>query len=467
MGSKPGRVALAAVDLALAAVAAAITGGLVLKRRLGRRGPSADGPRRLMAIDSMYDLDTLRARRAEHIVTHRDLQGFFDHVWSVHPFAGVIPGAPTITSFGAPAITQLTSTHTMIEGKPGRFRRLAFLPYLNFILAQAQLTLLLDRIVHDESVAIIRGDPYYHGLLAWLLSALSGRPWEIRVIGNQDAIYETTGELAYARLFRWRFVELRVAHFTLSRADSVVVQSKYNREYAMRHGAPAERVEIGPMAIFVDPVHLVEPDEREPPDDDFGFGDRPVVAFVGRIEHVKHPQDVIISVAKARRRDPRIAALLIGDGSIRPELSALCAQLGVEDDTIFAGERDQAWIARTLPHCTVIAAPLSGLALVESALSGTPIVAYDVEWHSEFLGAGREGIVVPYRDTDAMADAICALVDDPELASRLGATARAHALDVMQPSKLIGHECALAERLIARGRRLARSAQVGSTRPPL
>lgn len=450
--SKPGRIALTAVDLAGAVVAASVTAALLLKRRLRRRGPSVRGPRRLMAIDSMYDLDTLRARRAEHIVTHRDLQGFFDHVWSVHPFAGVIPGAAAITSFGAPSITPLTSAHTMIEGKPGRFDRLAFMPYLNFVLAQAQLTLLLDRIVHDEGVSIIRGDPYYHGLLAMLLSSLHGRPWEIRVIGNQDAIYETTGELAYARLFRWRFVELRVAHFTLSRADSVVVQSTYNREYAIRRGAIPERVALGPMAIFVDPVHLVKPEEREPLDDEFGLGDRPVVAFVGRIEHVKHPQDVIIGVAKARQREPRVAALLIGDGSIRPELNALCAQLGVEADVIFAGERDQAWIARMLPRCSVIAAPLSGLALVESALSGAPIVAYDVEWHTEFLEADREGVIVPYRDTDAMADAICALVADAALASRLGAAARAHALHVMQPSTLIGHERGLAERLIARGR---------------
>lgn len=451
MSSKPTRVGLAAVDLMLAALAASITGAILLKRRLRRGAPSPVGPRRLVAIDSMYDLSTLRARRAEHIVTHRDLDGFFDHVWSVHPFAGLVPGTPTLTSFGPPAITPLTAAHTMIEGKPGRFRRLASLPYLNFVLAQAQLTLLLDRIVHDHGVAIIRGDPYYHGLLAWLLSALSGRPWEIRVIGNHDWIYETTGELAYARLFRWRFVELRVAHFTLTRADSVVVQSEFNREYVIRHGAAPERVEISPMAIFVDAVHVVEPGDREPLDDEFGLGDRPVVAFVGRLERVKHPEDVIISVAKARRRDPRIAALIIGDGSLRQELSALCAELGVANDVRFAGTRDQAWIARMLPRCTVIAAPLSGMSLVESALSGTAIVAYDVEWHPEFVQPDREALVVAYRDTDAMAEAICTLVDDPALASRLAVAARARALDVMRPSKLIGHERAMARQLIARG----------------
>ena len=402
-----------------------------------------------MAIDSMYDLATLRARNAEHIVTHRDLGGFFDRVWNVHPFAGIDAQTGTFTVLGPPKTTVLTERHTMIEGRPGRFSRLAFLPGLNFVLAQAQLVLRLDRIVHDEGVSIIRGDPFYHGLLASLLGALHGRPWEIRVVGNYDAIYEATGELAYGRLFRWRFVEQRVARFTFPRADSVVVQSQYTREYVLRNLAPAERVAVGPMAIFVDPVHLTEPADRAPLEDEFGLGDRPVVGFVGRLERIKYPEDVIAAVAKARAQNPRIAAVIVGDGSMRPALSAMCAELGIEDDVVFAGVRDQRWIARMLPRCTVIASPLSGLALVEAALSATPIVAYDVEWHSEFIADEREAVLVPYRDTDAMAAAFCALVDDPARASRLAAAARARALDVMDPSKLIAHERALAQRLVS------------------
>lgn len=205
------------------------------------------------------------------------------------------------------------------------------------------------------------------------------------------------------------------------------------------------------MAIFVDPVHLREPDEREALEDEFGFGDRPVVVFVGRLAQVKHPEDVIISVAKARSRDPRLAGLIVGDGTMRAELEALCTELGVQSDVAFAGARDQNWIARRLPRCTVIAAPLSGLALVEAALSGTAIVAYDVEWHSEFIRHDREGILVPYRDTDAMAEAVCALVDDPQRASRLAVSARARALEATDPSTLFERERAIAERLLVPG----------------
>lgn len=449
MRAKAARVALGAIDLSLAG-AAALAGGCLL---LARHHLRADAPPpslpRLMAIDSMYSLSVLEARQAEHLVTHRDLGGYFEHVWSVHPFIGVDSTQPGAMPIGSPDVAELAAAHTMIEGKAARVASLARLPRLNFVLAQMQLLLGLERIVARQGVVIIRGDPYYHGLLALLLGRLNGRRVELRVMGNYDAMYEATGSLTYPRLFPSRALEKRVAHFTLSRADSVVVASDDNRGWALRNGAHRERLAYFANSSMVNPVHLQEPDAREVLADDFGLDDRPVVVFVGRFLEVKHPEDVVLSVAKARRLDPRLAAVFVGDGSMRRELEELCGELGVSEDIAFVGDRDQRWIARMLTRSAVVAAPLAGLALVEAALSGTPIVAYDVEWHSEFLTTGQEAILVPYRDTDAMAAAICSVVEDPELGERLAAAARARALQIMDPAKLLADERALADELLA------------------
>ena len=442
-------VALRAVDLSLAATAA-LTGGLILlSRRLRRHRTSVLDRPRLMAIDSMYPLSVLRERNAEHLVTRRDLGGYFEHVWSVHPFVGLYRGERTAEGIGSLTVTSLNDVHTMVEGKFGRFASLARLPFVNFALAQLQLLLLLDRIVDRENVAIVRGDPYYHGLLALLLGALSGRPVEIRIIANHDEIYGTMGELAYPGLFRSRAVEQRVVRFTLSRAHSVVVFNDDNRMFAVRNGASVQRLARAANAIMVNPIHLEDPLERDALDDEFGLADRPVVACVSRLAATKHPEDVVASVAKAHERDPRIAAVIVGDGPMRSELENLSAELGVADDIVFAGERDQRWIASMLARSTVVAAPLAGLALVESALSGTPIVAYDVEWHGELIRPDQEGILVTYRDTDAMGTAIHALVQDPGRAGRLGAAARRRALQIADPTTLLARERELADRLLA------------------
>ena len=418
------------------------------RRRRGAAGRPGERPR-LLAIDSVYSLDVMRARGAEHFVTHRDLDGYFEVVWSVHPLIGAQPGSPPEHAVGPPTVTPLGGAHHMIEGRTRRFAALARLPHLDFACAQLELVLMLDRIVDREGVCIVRGDPFYHGLLALLLGRLNGRAVEVRVIGNHDAIYETAGALAYPRIFRRRAVEQRVARFTLSHADSVVVASADNRAFALRNGARPERVWHLDNASLVNPLHLADPAARGPVADEFGFRGRPVVICVTRLERMKHPEDVLASVAAARRRDPRIAAVVVGEGALRAELEQLRAELGLQGHVAFAGDRDQRWVARMLSQSDVVAVPLAGLALVEAALSGTPIAAYDVEWHAELLRSPREGLLVPYRDTDALADAICALAEDPDRAARIAAAARARALEIMQPQKLIADERALADRLLA------------------
>lgn len=451
MTARVARVALRALDVSLAGAAALAGAGVLVARRRGRGGaPAPAEPPRLMAIDSMYSLGMLRSREAVHLVTHRDLDGYFEHVWSVNPFVGVDPTQPAAEAVGSPTVSRLAAAHTMIEGRSGRLRSLNRLPYLNFVLAQVQLLLALDRIVDRRHVCVIRGDPYYHGLLALLLGRLNGRRVELRIIANFDAIYDAVGTLAFPRLFPSKALERRVARYTLSRADSVVICSQDNRAFALRNGARAERLAHAPNSTMVNPLHLEEPAAREALDDEFGLGDRPVVVCVSRLAHMKHPEDVVVSLAKARRTHPRLAAVLVGTGPLRGELEELCLELGVSEHVVFAGDRDQRWIARMLTQAAVIAVPLAGLALVEAALSGTPIVAYDVEWHAEFLANGREGLLVPYRDTDAMAAAICSVVEDPALGADLAAAARRHALQVMDPAKLLAHERALADALLAR-----------------
>lgn len=441
-------IALRAADLALAGTAALAGACVLLARQPWRRRCTPAARPRLLAFSSTYSLSLLRAREAEHLVTHRDLRGYFEHVWSVNPLVGADPHQSAQTA-GRITSTELNDAHTVVEATVGRFARLQDLPHLNFALSQLQLVLALDRIVTREGVAIIRADPYYGGLLALLLARLSRRAVEIRIIANHDAVYEAVGTLAYPRLFRRRSIEQRVARYTLSRADRVVAGSADNREFARNNGAPSERLRHAGHGGMIGPLHLRAPAERDELDDAFGLGDRPIVACVSRLEPMKHPEDVVRAIAAARERHPRVAGVLIGDGAMREQLERLCVELGVRQDVVFAGDRDQRWIASFLSHATVVAVPLAGLALVEAALSATPIVAYDVEWHSELITHGDDGLLVEYRDTDAMAAAICALVEDLAHGRWLGAAARERALAMLAPEDAVAHERGLADELLA------------------
>ena len=46
--------------------------------------------RKLLSIETHFTLEAIRERQLEHSITFKDLGGFFEHVWTVHPFATLL-----------------------------------------------------------------------------------------------------------------------------------------------------------------------------------------------------------------------------------------------------------------------------------------------------------------------------------------------------------------------------------------
>ena len=394
-------------------------------------GPMAP---KLLSLDTAYSLALIRARRLESVYVSRDLDGFFEHVWTVHPIVGASPEHDPATGMGPPSTGPLAPRHTMVEGKVARFAGLARVPALNLLLAQAELMLHLHRLIRREGISLINAnDPSYTGLLGLVLARLNRLPLMITIVSNHDMYYAERGTPVYPRLFRRRSTEKRLERMVFARADLVAVGSDDNRRFAVANGARPERLAFLRYGDLVDPVHRVDPVERESVRKELGLGDRPFLITVSRLEPIKLAGDTLTVLASARRRVPSLAAVVVGDGVLRPQMEAQARELGIEDDVVFTGNRDQAWIARALSSADVVVSAITGRALVEASLSGTPIVAYDVEWQSEFIRDGRTGVIVPYRDTEAMADAACRLIEDPERAAGMASRARARTEEVLDP----------------------------------
>ena len=396
---------------------------------------------KLLTIDADYSLSTIRSRHLEHEFLCTDLEGFFEHVWTVHPLVGADPAEPAESALGSLTTTLHGPRHTVIEATVGYSRRLERLPRANFLLSQGALLLGMHRLVRKENISVIRvGDPYYLALIGYLVARLNRLPLVIRVNGNYDAAYESTGVLAYPRIFRRRSLEKRIERFLLPRADLVACGNQNNLEYAIANGAPRERATLFRIGNIISPVHFVEPTDRASLAAEMGIGGRPFLVYVSRLEPVKHPDDTVRVLAACKRSVPDLVLVLVGEGSMREDLARLARDLGVEDDVIFAGSRQQDWVARALTSATVVLSAVTGRALVEAALSGTAIVAYEYEWQSELLQSGESALLVPYRDVEAMAEAVCGLLEDRVTAACLARKAREAALTMMDPRRLIEHE---------------------------
>ncbi len=71
-----------------------------------------------------------------------------------------------------------------------------------------------------------------------------------------------------------------------------------------------------------------------------------------------------------------------------------------------------------------------GNAVIEAQLAERPVVAAAAGGHLESVVDGETGLLVPVGDPTAMADAVQRLIDDPDLAGRLGGQARARSVEL-------------------------------------
>ncbi|HVW17373.1 MAG TPA: glycosyltransferase family 4 protein [Solirubrobacteraceae bacterium] len=163
--------------------------------------------------------------------------------------------------------------------------------------------------------------------------------------------------------------------------------------------------------------------------------DAVVFVAVGRYTAVKRLGLLIRAFERARARARRPAALVVvgghpGEYEGEHPLDAIRAARA--RDVFLAGwhEHEQLPALLNAADVQVLASVREqfGLVLVEGMACGLPAIAVDRFGPAEIVDDGRTGWLVPPDDEQALADAILAVVDDPEERSRRGIAARADAL---------------------------------------
>ncbi len=407
--------------------------------------------RAILILDMSFTLKMYRERQLEQALESRKLGGYFGRVISVHPLAGLFSVGND--RYGDPVVTELDDTHVFVEGKIGASSLLRMLPPFNFIWAQAKLIRLLFRIGRDARVDVVRvGDPYYLGLMGWLLARLLHVPLAIRVCFNYDQLYEVTGKPVLPRLFGFRVIEKIVERFVFPRCALIAGANQNNLDYAIAHGAAASNGVVFRYGNLIHPMHFTEPSTRGGGDlltKELGVeGD--FLVTVSRLEKMKQPEENLRVLRRLLDLGHEVTFIFIGDGSMRAQLEKMTNELGLGGRVIFAGSRPQGWIAKVLPRARLALSPHMGRALTEACLAGLPIVAYDYDWQREIIHDGETGELVPVGDWEQMASKASQLLSDPARALHVGRSARKVAMEMMDPQALESIEVAAYEALFHR-----------------
>lgn len=157
----------------------------------------------------------------------------------------------------------------------------------------------------------------------------------------------------------------------------------------------------------------------------------PHIGVVANLRPVKGLKKFVSAAARVSIRFPRARFAVAGEGELRSDLERQVAAEGlagrfklpgcVSDVPGFLADLDVA----------VLSSHAEGMsnAVLEYMAAGRPIVATAVGATPDLIADGVHGLLVPPRDAVRLADAIERLLDDRDLAQRLGAAARRRALE--------------------------------------
>ena len=157
--------------------------------------------------------------------------------------------------------------------------------------------------------------------------------------------------------------------------------------------------------------------------------DVPAVLFLGRFDPRNGLSTLIDAFKRVKGRGRRAQLVVVGDGPLRRHYYK---QAGGDPDISFVGavlEGRPSYYA----HSAIYACPTTkasfGITLLESMACQTAIVCSDILGFRDVVMHGREALMVPREDRDALANGLVHLLDDEALRTRLGATGRKRALE--------------------------------------
>ena len=147
-----------------------------------------------------------------------------------------------------------------------------------------------------------------------------------------------------------------------------------------------------------------------------------IVGSVGWLTDVKGHRFLLEAAKKVTQTRPDLHIVIVGSGDQHDALRQQATQLGLEASVHLLGHRDDIDVCLAGFDLFVLPSANEGMgrALVEAMAAGLPVVATNVGGIPALIDHEVNGLLVPVRDSDALADAIVRALKDAALRQRMG-----------------------------------------------
>ncbi|HET9359366.1 MAG TPA: glycosyltransferase [Vicinamibacterales bacterium] len=283
--------------------------------------------------------------------------------------------------------------------------------------ALAILFFLIGFLKRNE-IELVHTHRYKDTVLGFIAARFAGVPHAVRTIHGlrepmkgwdrvKFGVYEALERVA---LHRW--------------ADLVIAVSKHIADDLTGAGYPPAIVTH--IHNGVDLRALARTRRRDEVRHDLGIDPTAlVIGTAGRLVPVKGHASLLRAAGLILQKERRAKFLIVGDGPLRGELTALAVDLGIDGACQFLGHRADVHDLVSAMDIFVLPSLAEGIpmAVLEAMALGSPVVATAVGGVPEVVGHRASGLLVESGE-HAIADACLELAHDRDLAGRLAAEGR-------------------------------------------
>jgi len=148
------------------------------------------------------------------------------------------------------------------------------------------------------------------------------------------------------------------------------------------------------------------------------------ILFVGRLEKRKGLRYLLDAYSRLQRELPKTRLLVVGPGSPDKESHRILSARNPRD-VVMVGKVSYRDLARYYATADIFCSPATGaesfgIVLLEAMAAGKSVVASDIEGYDGIVSHGKQGLLVPKRDPQALFESLSYLANNPDLRARMG-----------------------------------------------
>lgn len=215
-------------------------------------------------------------------------------------------------------------------------------------------------------------------------------------------------------------------------SGQVIVNSKHMLGEVVDHfHVPAEKVVIIPNGIEPNRLHCAI--DKTALREKHGYGDGPLLLFVGRLVHEKGVQFLLDAIPTVLESHPTAKLVIAGTGYYAEELQKRAADLGIDGHVHFFGHADDKALPELYTMADAVVVPSLyepfGIVALEGMAACVPTITSDNGGLVDIVQHMHNGLTTYAGDSASLAWGILQVLDNPELAEGLKTRARAHVIE--------------------------------------